>query len=187
MRLFGGVQAARINESMPTNFLSPDGSISFTNTPRSEFAGLGPRLGMDMHYSAGNFDLLAGIAGAALIGTRASSLDMLTVSPLAAANGSPLNGQFITSPDTTQVIPCTDVRMAASYGYPVGTIGILRCEVGYQAAVYMNVINQFFLTEVENSLTGPYQGTAAVFVRSAVESQTNFFVHGPYVKLCFEF
>jgi hypothetical protein len=53
--------------------------------------------------------------------------------------------------------------------------------------VYINAINQFALSEVENSLTAPSEGIAAVFLRTAVETQSNFFVHGPYVRFSFQF
>jgi hypothetical protein len=56
----------------------------------------------------------------------------------------------------------------------------------------MNAINQYSLTEVENSLTADQSGTpettaSAVFVRTALEFQTNFLVHGPYVRFSLQF
>jgi hypothetical protein len=192
LRTFAGLQGTRISESLSANFQSVDGSLSFTDVSKSVFTGVGPRLGMELHYMAGYLDLLGGIAGATLIGTRQSSFDFFANSPTNAAAGLTPNIQSLTSPNLTQVIPCIDARLAASYAVPLGNNGILRCEAGYQAAVYINAINHYLLSEVENSLTADQSGTpettgSAVFLRTAAESQTNFLVHGPYVKFVFQF
>ena len=187
LRAFAGLQFAPINQSLSTNFLSSDGTLSFTNVPQSLFTGVGPRLGINVHYLFGNLDLRGAIAGSTLIGNRQSRIDFFTSSPMDAGSGLTPNAQYLTAPDSTQVIPCLDAKLGASYAIPVGKIGVLKCEAGYQAAVYINVINQFTLSEVENSLTLPSEGIAAVFLRTAVESQSNFFVHGPFVKVAFQF
>ena len=86
------------------------------------------------------------------------------------------------------MIPAIDTRLGGSYAIPVGRIGTLRCEAGYQAAVYFNAINQFSLTEVENNLPLQiFEGTASTFLRTAVELQSNFLVHGPYLKISLQF
>ena len=143
---------------------------------------------MELHYTAGNFDLLGGLAGATLIGTRQSRIDFSANSPLDSAAGLAPNMQSLTSPNSTQLIPCIDARLGASYVLQLGSFGALKCEAGYQAAVYINAINQYSLSEVENSLTADQPGTpettgSAVFLRTAAETQSNFFVHGPYVKV----
>ena len=183
VRPFVGLQGARINSNLNTTFQSADGTITFNNVANSEFTGVGPRVGMDLHYVARRLDLFGEIAGSALMGTRQSGLDFITNSPTAAANGLVPNTQSFTSPDTTQVIPCIDGKLGVSYAIPVGKMGTLKCAMGYQAAVYINAINQYSLTEVENTLTMPYLGNTAVFVQSAVQNQSNFFVQGPILKL----
>jgi len=187
VRTFAGLQVARISQSLSTNFLSTDRSISFTDASRSLFTGVGPRLGIDMHYVTGNLGLLGQIAGSTIMGTRQSRIDFFTSSPQTAAAGITPNAQYLTSPDMTQVVPCIDAKLGATYAIPVGNFGILKCEAGYQAAVYFNAINQYSLTEVENTAIMNFEGTAAVFLRSAVELQSNFLVHGPYAKISFEF
>jgi hypothetical protein len=177
--MFAGLQVARISESLSTHFLSADGTLSFSDVPQSTFTGVGPRLGIDMHYLAGNLDLLGEIAGSTLAGSRQSRIDFVTTSSQTQFNA---NGQFLTSPEVTQVIPCLDAKLGASYAIPVGKFGTFKCEAGYQAAVYINAVNEYSLSEVYNTQTIPFEGTAAVFLRTAVESQSNFLVHGPYVK-----
>jgi hypothetical protein len=192
VRTFAGLQGARISESLSAAFRSADGSLSFTDVSKSSFTGVGPRLGMELHYLTGNLDLLGGIAGSTLIGTRQSRIDFFANSPANALAGLTPNVQSLTSPDSTQVIPCIDAKLAASYTTPLGSFGIFKCEAGYQATVYINAVNQYSLTEVENSLTADQPKTpettgSAVFLRSAVEYQSNFLVHGPFVKLSLQF
>jgi len=186
-RFHAGLQGARISQNLSTNFRSVDGALSFTDVTDSVFTGVGPRLGMDVHYLAGNLDFLGGMAGSLLIGTRQSRIDFLTVSPMASANGLFPNAQFLTSPDTTQVIPGLDAKLGACYSIPVGRFGFLKCEAGYLAAVYIDAINRYSLTEVLNPQTAMSEGTTAVFLRTAVELQSNFLVHGPYLKLSLQF
>ena len=118
LRPFAGLQGARIGQSLSGNFLSVDHSMGFIDVSRSVFTGAGPRLGMELHYVAGNLDLLGGIAGAALIGQRQSSIDFLTSSPMNTAIGLIPNTQFFASPGSTQVIPCLDARLEAAIRFP---------------------------------------------------------------------
>jgi hypothetical protein len=192
VRPFAGIQVARIGETLSANFQSADGTLSFTDVSRSLFTGAGPRLGIELHYVAGNLELFGGIAGSALIGTRQSHIDFFAGSPLDALAGLTPNFQVLTSPSLTQVIPCIDAKLAARYAIPLGNCGILKCEAGYQAAVYLGAINQYSLSEVENNLVADKAGTpettgSAVFLRTAVEYQSNFFVHGPYVTFSLQF
>jgi hypothetical protein len=93
----------------------------------------------------------------------------------------------LTSADSTRAIPAIDAKLGASYSIPVGSFGILKCEAGYQAAVYINAVNQYSVSDVENSLTEPIEGVAGVFLRSSLEYQSNFVVHGPYLKVSLDF
>jgi hypothetical protein len=98
-----------------------------------------------------------------LLGSRKSRIDFVTASPPDLADLLAPNAQFFTTPSSTQLIPSIDARLGANYAIPVGRFGMLTCEAGYQAAVYINAINQYSLSEVENSLTDPTEGIGAVF------------------------
>jgi len=93
----------------------------------------------------------------------------------------------LTSPGSTRVIPGIDAKLGGSYTIPVGNFGIFKCEAGYQAAVYFDAVNQFSLTEVVSTTTDPFEGRSSVFLRTAVEFQSNFVVHGPYVRFSLQF
>jgi hypothetical protein len=184
LRSFAGLQIAHISESLTTRFLSVNSAFAFTDVPQSVFTGIGPRLGMDVNYVNGRCDFLGEIAGATLIGTRQSRIDFATDS---FQTGNLPNLQALGSPDATQVIPCIDAKLGASYAIPVGKFGVLKCEAGYQAAVYISAINQYSLSGVEDGATATMEGTQSVFLRTALEVQSNFVVHGPYVKFAFHF
>jgi hypothetical protein len=187
LRTFAGVQVARISETLSGRFLSEVDAIAFVNQTRSVFTGAGPRMGAELHYIAGDLGLLGGIAGAAIIGSRQSSIDFVTASPANAVMGLTPNLQSMTSPSSTRIIPCIDTRLGASYAMSLGRGGLLRCEAGYQAAIYIDAINYYVLSEVENSMTQATEGIGSVYMRTVAEAQSNFMVHGPYLKLSLQF
>ena len=75
LRVFGGVEAARIRQNLTGTFQSPDGAASSADTTNSLFTGAGPRLGMKGQYAIGDFQFLGEVAGAALVGTAKSSIN----------------------------------------------------------------------------------------------------------------
>ena len=184
VRIFAGLQGARLAQTLSAGFLNSDGSNSFTDTSRSLFEGVGPRLGVDVHYLGGNLDLFAGMAGTALIGRQQSHIDFVATSPMDTSAGLIPNSQYLNSPGSTRVIPGIDAKLGGSYAIQVGRFGTFKCEAGYQAAVYINAVNQYSLSEVP---TPPSLENSAVFLRTAVEFQSNYVVHGPYVKFCLQF
>lgn len=189
LRPFAGLQGAYIDHTLDSLFDSSDSAFRFRYLSKSTFTGVGPRVGMDMHYVTGRVDLVGGLAGLLLMGTRETHIDFLTSSPSVTAAGLGVNSQFLNSQDATQVIGAIDGKLGGSYSLPIGNVGILTFEAGYQGAVYFDAINQYSLTEVENSLrlTVNDEGTSATFLRTSTEQQTNFFVHGPYLKLSYRF
>jgi hypothetical protein len=192
VRPFAGIQGARVAETLTSTFQSVDRSLTATFVTRSTFGGVGPRLGMGLHYIAGNLDLVGAVAGSTVIGQRQSHMEFFANTPTTQAAGLAANFQSLHSPTSTEVIPCIDAKLGGSYAIPLGSAGILKVEAGYQAAVYINAFNQYSLTEVEDQLTSTKPNTpeltgSAVFLRTAAVYQSNFFVHGPYLRLAFQY
>lgn len=187
LRLFAGLEGARIGQTFSGTFQNPDNSIAFNDNSRSVFTGVGPRLGIDAHCTYGQFDFLLGLAGATLIGGAQNNIAFTTNSPY--ATGFPINSQYLTTPTATRVVPSIDARLGASYTLPAGRFGSFKCEAGYQAAVYFNAVSQFTISEVLDSLTETAETSqfSGVFLRTASEQQSNFLMHGPYVKLALDF
>jgi Legionella pneumophila major outer membrane protein precursor len=173
LRVFGGVEAARIGQNLSGLFQSTDGLASSANTTTSLFTGAGPRLGMKGQYALGDFQLIGEAAAAALIGTAQSRINFSTTSPTLVGNN-----QSLTSPNATQVIPSIDARLAAAYAFPATNYGVFRIEAGWQAAVYFNAVNQYSLTQVPTSLMLPPVG---VFLATAQRVQSSFTDQGPYL------
>jgi hypothetical protein len=172
LRVFGGVEFARIGQNLGGMFQSADGTASSGYTSNSLFTGAGPRLGLKGQYDLGDFQFIGEFAGAGLIGTSQSHINFTTVSPALAG----INNQSLTSPNATQVIPSIDARLATAYAFPPSDYGQFKIEVGYQAAVYFNTVSQYSLTQV--TTTVPPVG---VFLATEQHSQTSFTDQGPYL------
>jgi hypothetical protein len=171
LQAFGGVEFARIGQTMTGLFQSADGTDASGYTNHSLFTGAGPRLGLKGQYGFGDFQLIGEFAGAGLIGTSQASLNFLTITP-----GVGINNQALTSPNSTQVIPSVDARLATAYSFPPSGYGQFKIELGYQAAVYFNVVSQYSLTQV--TTTVPPVG---VFLATQLHLQSNFTDQGPYL------
>jgi hypothetical protein len=175
LRAFGGVEFARIGQSLTGTFQSPDGTASNANTTNSLFTGAGPRLGMQGQYDLGDFQFIGEVAGAVLIGTSQSRIDFSTVSPALAG----ANNQSLTSPNATQVVPSIDARLATAYVFPPSNYGVFKIELGYQAAIYFNAVSQYSLTSVPTA--APMIPPVGIFLATAQHLQSNFTDQGPYL------
>jgi len=180
VRVFGGLQYARISEELTGSFASYDGEYSSANTNSSLFNGVGPRLGVEAGVVKGRLDFLGQVAGSALVGRQENQLDFEAVSPdLANVGITPPNRQSITSPDATRVIPSIDSKLGAGLTIPMQNGSIIRFEGGYQAAIYINAISQYAISDV---VVPPNVQGIGVFLESAYHLHNNFAVHGPYAS-----
>jgi Flp pilus assembly protein TadG len=183
LRVFGGVEFARINENLTGMFQSLDGLTSAANTTSSLFTGAGPRLGMKGQYAIGNFQFFGEAAGAGLIGTSQSRINFSATSTAAPGLAQP-NNQALTSPNEMQVVPSFDGKLGTAYVFPPSNYGQFRIEVGYQVAVYMNAINQYALTQVT---VPPAPASVGVFLATAQHLQSSFTTQGPYLTANWSF
>ena len=174
LRVFGGVEFARISQTLTGLFETPDGTASSSYTTPSLFTGAGPRVGLKGQYALGDFQFIGEFAGAGLIGTSQSRINFSTTSPTLVGNN-----QSLTSPNATQLIPSIDARLATAYTFPSSTYGVFKIEVGYQAAVYFNAVNQYSLTQVPVNV--PMIPPVGVFLATQQHLQSNFTDQGPYL------
>jgi hypothetical protein len=175
LRAFGGVEVARIGQNLSGAFQSTDGTSfnSYTNT--SLFTGAGPRVGMKGTYTLGDFQFIGEAAGAALIGTQQSRIDIATLNPTLAG----VNTQFLSSPNATRVIPSIEAKLAAAYTFAPSSYGLFRVEAGYRAAVYFDAVSEYAMTQVPTGLTLPPNG---IYLATQQHLQTSFTDQGPYLK-----
>lgn len=173
LRVFGGVEAARLSQTLSGTFQSPDATASTGYTNYSSFVGAGPRLGLSGRYVLGDAQFIGEVAAAGLIGNAESRIDFATISP---ALG--LNNQSLTSPDATQVIPALHAKLATAYTLPPSSYGALRIEAGWQASIYFNVVSQYSLNSVP---TAPVIPPVGIYLATAQHHRVNFTNQGPYV------
>ena len=183
MRAFGGVEFARINQELTGTFQSLDGLTSASNTNNSLFTGAGPRLGMRGQNVLSNYQFFGEMAVAELVGTAQSSINFSATSTAAPGLAQP-NLQALTSPNKTQVVPSLDAKLGAAYAFPPSNFGQFKIELGYQAAVFMNAVNHYALTQVS---VPPAPASVGVFLATVQHLQSNFTTQGPYVTAGWSF
>ncbi len=183
LRVFGGAEFARINQNLTGAFSSLDGLTTASNTTSSTFTGAGPRLGLKGQYDVGDFQFFGEAAGAGLIGTAQSCINFSATSTAAPGLAQP-NNQALTSPSETQVVPSFDAKFGTAYVFPPSNYGQLKIELGYQAAIYMNTVNQYALTQVS---VPPAPASVGVFLATAQHLQNTFTTQGPYVTASWAF
>jgi hypothetical protein len=173
LRVFGGVEAARIGQNLTGSFQSSDGAASNGYTTNSLFTGAGPRLGLKGQYDLNSVQFIGEFAAAGLIGTSQSRINITTTSPTLTGNS-----QYLSSPNATQVIPSVDAKLATAYNFPTTSYGQFRIELGWQASVYFNAVSQYSLTQVPTAIILPPVG---IFLATEQHMQSNFTDQGPYL------
>lgn len=179
IRVFGGLQMARISQELTGTYASLDGSWYRSNRTDSLFTGLGPRLGMKAQCHAGDFDFMGEVAGSAIVGRMESRVDYQSISPNMPGGVPPMNPQYLSSPDQTQVVPSLDTKIGVGYTFETSNKGIFRVDAGYMAAVYVNAVSSYRVSDVD--LPGNTQGIG-LFLRTADHAYSNFAVHGPFAS-----
>ncbi len=175
LRVFGGLEFARLGENLTGAFQS--GATSHSDTSSSLFTGAGPRLGARGQYNVGQFQFFGEAAGAGLIGTSQSGINFTTASPLLSGIGITTNSQGLTSPNATQVVPSFDARLGAAYAFPLRDYGFFKVELGYQVAVYFDAVNEYALSNVAGSPLA-----SGVYLATEQQLKTNLTVQGPYLQ-----
>jgi hypothetical protein len=79
-----------------------------------------------------------------------------------------------TSPNATQVVPSFESKIGTTYARAPNSYGQFKIEVGYQAAIYMNAVNQYALSQVA---VPPAPASVGVFLATAEHLQNNFTTH----------
>lgn len=140
---------------------------------------------MKAQCHVGNFSFLGEVAGSAIIGRMQSRLDFASVSPdLAGLGITPPNTQFLSSPDLTQVVPSIDTKLGIGYSFATSNKGIFRVDAGYMAAVYVNAVSSYSISDV---VVPPATQGVGVFLRTAEHTYSNFAVHGPFASASWMF
>ncbi len=192
MRFFGGLSTVFLREDVNTTYAGNvitglyQGPFSTNQDVTSNFKGIGPRLGINGNYIIGHgFGILGEGAIAALIGSSHSNTSYISSSQqLIAEFGQSTNYQTIADENTTQVIPALDGKLGINYQHVFSNKNLLTVEAGYQAAIYINAINQYLPGSL---VPGQSLDSGGIYVATMDHTQSNFSMQGPFLKLSLRF
>jgi len=192
-RPYAGVQFVDLSQNLSNLFTNAHGATFHTNglnfistNTTSGFMGAGPRLGFGSTYKWNDFEFIGKMGTGLMIGTQQSKYAQTTTCSdgcigLLTYNGSTIvgNNQAYTTPNTTQVIPTIDAKLATAYTFAPTSSGQFKIELGWQAAAYFNTVSQYIMTnlcpcDVPDAPTGLYLATGQ-------HTLNNFTVQGPYI------
>jgi len=191
-RPFAGIKIVDLSTSMANVFTNAYGAQFNTNglnqinsETSSRFTGAGPRIGLGTQYNWNNFEFSGKMGAALLIGTQQSKYTQSTTCSdgcVLTYNGSTIvgNNQGYTTPNTTQVIPSIDAKLAAAYAFAPTKEGQFKLEVGWQAAAYFNTVSQYIMTNL-CPCDIPYT-TSGLYLATGQHTLNNFTVQGPYIS-----
>lgn len=192
MRFFGGLSNVYLREHVTAVYSGtvgddpgPAGPFSTEQKVTANFTGIGPRVGIQTDYLSDFYGI--GVTGqaavSALIGDTYAKTKYYSSAPLLMQEfGQEVNEQFIKDKRVTQVIPAIDTKLGLFYKQSLGNCMQLKLEGGYQAAVYINAINQY----LPASLVEPLE-TGGIFVDTMSHTQSNYSVQGPYFTAALQF
>jgi hypothetical protein len=189
VRFFGGLSNGFLNQQVNTtyagNVLLPpyQGPFLMQQEVTSKFTGTGPRLGFEAHYDADcGLGFMGEAAASLLVGSSQSKTAYNGASrQLLAQFGQTSNYQTIKDQNIIQVVPGFDAKVGLSYKHAFARDTVLILDGGYEAAVYINAINQY----LPGSLVAGSGGieTGGVYVATMSHTQSNYSVNGPFVKV----
>jgi hypothetical protein len=188
-RLFEGVEYARLQSKLKTKYHNVNSpSFAFASDEevnvfypeidvlqQSNFAGYGPRFGLDMALPMGGFNLISEIAGGFLFGNidaynKENYQDGVLNPPTDSATLIVPAGAIGTNLDSEDAIsPFLDLKIGIGYGFNLFSRTKWNVEIGYKAAHYFNAATDF------RHLTN----NAAVFAKQ-VDDVT---IDGPYLNV----
>jgi hypothetical protein len=196
-RFFGGVNTGFLREEKLTTFngvvptsgpyTGPFPGAFYVNYDYvSTFTGAGPRLGFGTTFNIQNgFGVIGEAAASILAGVAHTEMKAFTVSPFLQNNNYP-NGdqQGIRDKDNAQVIPGFDGKLGLSYEHVFNQNAVVSIQGGYEAAVYINAVNQYAPATIVQTTASLDQG---LYVATMKHTQSNYVVHGPFLKFALKF
>ena len=202
-RPFGGVEFANLSQSLTGEFSNALGAQNhnkglnwMSNTTSSGFTGAGPRIGLGGQYNWHDFEFIGKLGAGLLVGVQQSQWNLLTTCTdgcpsqltydksndrLLSSSGGQIigNSQAYTTPNTTQVIPTLDAKLATAYAFAPTSQGQFKVELGWRAATYFNTVSQYTVTNVVPAFS--LDTPTGIYLASGQHSLNNFTVQGPYI------
>jgi len=188
MRFFAGISSASLREEVHARYSGTKpipfaGPFSNKQKVSSRFNGIGPRFGFEADMATDyGFGFVAQGALSTLIGATKAKTNYISNSPqLLALFGQTLNYQTIEDKKIAQVVPALDGKLGVYYKTLIANCMEAGLEAGWQAAVYMNAIQQYLPGTLVGSAAVTSLSTGGIFVGTMNHTQSNYSVQGPYL------
>lgn len=201
VRIFGGLNALRLKQNIKTTFsdyagsppiptqayaLPSDPSFYFITKNTSTYTGIGPDLGINVKYEIMNgFGIGGQFLGTITAGSIHAKDNFTSSSSRLKTLGINPSHQFISTPDTTQVVPGVDSNLSVFYTHAWNCFD-LTIEAGYRFAYYHNAISEVIpqtLVQAGENETIPEFATGTMAIQSTDYKHSPFSLQGPYLEL----
>jgi hypothetical protein len=187
MRFFGGLSNVYLREQVNANYYGVQSGVlsgPFYTKPQvtANYYGIGPRAGADAMFECDNgWGIFGEMAASALIGYSYAKTNFISSAPfLLAVYNQTVNNQFISDQNVKQVIPALDGKLGVSYKHDFMKGTKLKVAAGYQAAVYVNALNEYL---PETLVPGISTETGGIFVQTMKQRLSNYSVQGPFLSV----
>jgi len=164
MRMFTGLRYANINDELQIfgGPLSSGGVLSGTEVFKSQFRGIGPRIGVDSRYClSSGFGIDGNLSAALLVGQVDSHYDsnlvIATSTPPTILRFEAKNGS------ENRVIPMLEAKLGVDYTYLMDCRckSSLTFEAGYQATSYFNAADHVRVADPNDIGSFAYQNSTS--------------------------
>jgi Legionella pneumophila major outer membrane protein precursor len=186
--LFAGISIMRIHQNLTSSFSSIDDTTMRTIAVPSSFIGAGPQFGVDFSYCIINHVHFVGeVTGSLLAGSLKNHTCYSALSPFLSVVDVPApNNQNTSVQHSSQVVPAFKQKLGISYVFNWRDCYMMRFDVGYQAQLYMNVIQS---VDISSEVVTPpiIPDTVGVFARTFHKNISNFALTGAYVTFTIGF
>jgi hypothetical protein len=172
MRFLGGISyLAKLEQNTTTNydFIDFSDKDTFTNTSRSHFSGLGPRVGADARYDFGDgFGIVGGLSVAYFLGKLENNFNQVFNDPDESDSYDYTDNNNIENHAVTNLRANLGVDYV--YFFENQDLPTLGLELGYEVDTYLSGIGTFNFAESTGVITasdvtfsGPYLNLKGVF------------------------
>jgi hypothetical protein len=190
MRFFGGLSTGFLREEVTATYTGTitgifGGPFRTTQDSKSNFTGVGPRIGLHVDFNTDyGFGFLGEAAASALIGNVDSQVGYNSSAPeLLSIFGQSINNQTIKDQHVYQVVPGFDAKLGVNYKYAFNNM-LFTVAAGYQASVYVNAISQYHPGSL---VAGQPLSTGGIFVATMNHTLSNYSVQGPFLNFALQF
>lgn len=174
LHAFGGLRYADINTRVRGKFHAPyeigdpgdEIGVDALFSLRSDFEGMGPRVGMDTEiHLGGNFNLVGIFAGSLLVGDFDQRYSAFAVLENATENTVDVAEFRRQLPSKTTVIPELDARVGLKYTHPFSPSAAMGVELGYESTNYFNVVDNSLVSYTDSMAHQNYHADQGLYLR----------------------